>query len=103
MYYRILVNKNGTSFFRTSRLNSALEVRAALAIIESRVSPPNHEAQVLEVSDEHCGRILDADEVAALTNKALDGAALLKTSSAEANAIGQSAAQQANQSNNLGS
>lgn len=69
MYYRILVNKNGAPFFRTSRLHSAADLLSALVILESRVSPPNHEASVLEVSDDGEGRVLAEDEVKALSTE----------------------------------
>lgn len=63
MYYRILVNKNGAPFFRTSRLHNGADMITALAILESRVSPPCHEVSVLEVNDDGAGRVLTEDEV----------------------------------------
>lgn len=69
MYYRILVNKNGVPFFRTSRLHNGADLLSALAILESRVSPPNHEASVLEVNDDGEGRVLTEDEVKAVSTE----------------------------------
>lgn len=80
MYFRILVNKNGDKFFRTSRLHSAkaaLEARQllVLAVLHSTDDPmADWSVTVLQVNDIGEGAILAPSEVEALAEKVMNDA-----------------------------
>lgn len=88
MYFRILVNKNGAPFFRTSRLHTGADMIDALLVLEAGTGPDvdgiAYEVKVLEVSDDGDGHIMSDDEIksvsATISQKVLEA---LPTSTAE--------------------
>lgn len=88
MYYRILVNKNGAPFFRTSRLHNGADMVDALLVLEAGTGPDvdgiAYEVKVLEVNDDGDGHIMSEDEIksvsSAISQQILDA---LPTGSAE--------------------
>lgn len=63
MYFRILVNKNGDKFFRTSRLATKADaVEVFGQFMDGFGQDGQYECLFLEVNDEGEGRVLGDDE-----------------------------------------
>ena len=77
MYFRILVNKNGAPFFRTSKLHGEADMLAAVRLLRSGFNPIitgfDYDLQVLCV-DHGEGEIVPEDKIAKLQHLA-DGLA----------------------------
>jgi hypothetical protein len=80
MYFRILINKNGEQFFRTSRLHSSsaaiaarlLVWKGAEGITKEDDADAIFEVTILQVNDEGIGHIMTVEEYENLVTQAMN-------------------------------